>query len=93
MVGIDEMPYFIAIEPSSSVFNLTIFSLSPCSFEISSKIGPTALHALHHSPQKSTKTGFALFQTNTSKSAIVTFVVAIFFFLFLSAYLTFKSIN
>ena len=79
MVGIEEMPYFIAIAPSSSVFNLTIFNLSPCSLEISSKIGPTAQHGPHHSAQKSTNTGVVLFKTTCSKSAAVTLVVAIIF--------------
>ena len=85
MVGIEEMPYFIAIAPSSSVFNLTIFNLSPCSLEISSKIGPTARHGPHHSAQKSTNTGVVLFKTTCSKSAAVTLVVAIIFS-FLSLY-------
>jgi hypothetical protein len=93
MVGIEEMPYFIAILASSSVFNLTILSLAPYSFEISSKIGPTARHGPHHSAQKSTNTGVLLFNTTDSKSAVVTFVVAIFFSPLLSAYPTFKTFN
>jgi hypothetical protein len=71
IVGIDVIPYFNAIADSSSVFNFTILILEPYSFEISSRIGPTARQGPHHSAQKSTNTGVLLFNTSASKFAVV----------------------
>src|SRR5487761_2086306 len=71
-VGIDVIPYLIAIADSSSVLSLTIFNLSPCSLAISSRIGETARQGPHHSAQKSTRTGVVLFRTTSSKVEVVT---------------------
>ena len=76
IVGIETMPYFMAIAASSSVLSLTILIFEPYSFEISSRIGPTARHGPHHSAQKSTNTGVVLLRTSASKVAVVTGVVA-----------------
>ena len=78
-MGIEVTPYLIARADSSSVLSFTIFNLSPCSFEISSKIGATARQGPHHSAQKSTKTGIELFYTTSSKFAAVTDGAALIF--------------
>ena len=56
-VGIEVIPYFMAIAASSSVLSFTTLILPACSVAISSTIGPTARHGPHHSAQKSTRTG------------------------------------
>ncbi|NDE13194.1 MAG: hypothetical protein EBZ99_06190, partial [Actinobacteria bacterium] len=87
IVGIELIPYFIAIGPSSSVLSFTIFILPAYSLEISSNIGATALHGPHHSAQKSTRTGVSLFKTKSLNVAAVTFSVAIYLSSFISRFI------
>src|SRR4051812_14774579 len=72
MVGIDMMPYSRAVSGFSSMFSLTMRSLSPCSLAISSSTGATILHGPHHSAQKSTSTGTSLFSTSVQKLSSLT---------------------
>ncbi len=76
IVGIEVIPYLIAIALSSSVLSFTILIFAECSVAISSRIGATARHGPHHSAQKSTSTGVLLFSTSASNVAVVTGFVA-----------------
>src|SRR6185369_3057870 len=72
-VGIDMMPYFAAVSGFSSTLSFTIFTLPFIEPASSSSAGAIILHGPHHSAQKSTTTGWALFKTSASKSASDTF--------------------
>src|SRR3954453_15802397 len=54
------------------MLTLTSLSSPARSSAILSRIGETAWHGPHHSAQKSTRTGFSLFRTSSSKLASVT---------------------
>ncbi len=70
-IGIETIPYRSARLCSSSMFTLTIFTLSACSSPILSSTGAMAWHGPHHSAQKSTITGFSLWSTSCSKVSFV----------------------
>src|SRR3954465_6193468 len=72
-VGIDMMPYLAAVAGFSSTFSFTILTLPFIEPAISSSAGAIILHGPHHSAQKSTTTGSALFSTSASKSLSDTF--------------------
>src|SRR4051795_13225935 len=54
------------------MLSLTMRSLSPCSFAISSSTGAHILHGPHHSAQKSTSTGLSLPSTSVLKLSSLT---------------------
>src|SRR5215510_11226817 len=68
-VGIDWIPYLVAVAGLSSTLSLTILTLSPSEPAISSSAGPIMRQGPHHSAQKSTTTGPVAF--NTSDSNVV----------------------
>src|SRR5262249_43024017 len=68
-VGIDMMPYLLAVCGFSSTLSLTILTLPLSEPAISSSAGAIILQGPHHSAQKSTTTGSADLSTWASKSA------------------------
>src|SRR5258707_5024838 len=68
-VGIDMIPYLVAVAGFSSTLSLTILTLSPIDPAISSSAGAIIRHGPHHSAQKSTTTGSVAFRTSDSKVA------------------------
>src|SRR5436309_6154001 len=72
-VGIDMMPYLEAVAGFSSTLSFTILTLPPIVPAISSSAGAIMRQGPHHSAQKSTTTGSALFNTSVSKSLSDTF--------------------
>src|ERR1041385_1172075 len=72
-VGIDMMPYLAAVAGFSSTLSFTILTLPFIVPAISSRAGAIILQGPHHSAQKSTTTGSALFSTSVSKSLSDTF--------------------
>src|SRR5947209_4024898 len=72
-VGIDMIPYLEAVAGFSSTLSFTILTLPFMVPAISSSAGAIMRHGPHHSAQKSTTTGSALFSTSISKSLSDTF--------------------
>ena len=74
--GIDIMLYFADWVGALSVSIFATISLPSYSFEIFSKIGPSVLQGLHHSAQKSARTGivFDFCITSFSKVSSVTLI-------------------
>ena len=65
-VGIDRIPYSVAIEGDSSVFNFTAFNFPEYSSANWSIRGAIIRHGPHHGAQKSTRTGTSDFNTSCS---------------------------
>src|SRR5215813_10961150 len=76
-VGIDMMPYLLAVCGFSSTLSLTILTLPLSEPAISSSAGAIILQGPHHSAQKSTTTGSVALRTWASKSASETFATPI----------------
>src|SRR5436190_18985678 len=68
-VGIDVIPYLVAVCGFSSTLSLTILTLPFIEPAISSSAGAIALQGPHHSAQKSTTTGPDALRTSASKVA------------------------
>src|ERR687890_1270519 len=75
-VGTDITRYARAVSGFSSMFTLTICTLSPISLAISASSGSTLRHGAHHSAQKSTSTGLSDCSTSVTNVASVTALVA-----------------
>src|SRR4051812_8601723 len=71
-VGIESTSNFAAVSWLSSTLSLTIFSASPRSPAICSRIGATMRHGPHQGAQKSTRTGVSASRTSAWKLLSVT---------------------
>src|SRR4051812_36438097 len=71
-VGIESTSNFAAVSWLSSTLSLTIFSASPRSPAICSRIGATMRHGPHQGAQKSTRTGVSASRTSAWKFESVT---------------------
>src|SRR6266702_3575255 len=68
-VGIDMMPYLVAVAGFSSTLSFTTLILPAIVPAISSSAGAIIRHGPHHSAQKSTTTGSCALSTSASKVA------------------------
>src|SRR5438093_5968381 len=68
-VGIDMMPYLVAVAGFSSTLSFTTLILPAIVPAISSSAGAIIRHGPHHSAQKSTTTGSEAFSTSDSNVA------------------------
>lgn len=71
-VGMDRIPYLVAMSGLSSVFSFRHRTLPAYCFAISSIIGAIMRHGPHHGAQKSTNTGVSQFNTSSVHVASVT---------------------